>query len=64
MSHHLLYLSTVMAYMEMFGNCSSDITQTSSNFMRHTFHSYNVNQPLSDHMLASGNNHHQKQFSQ
>lgn len=43
----------VMAYMEMFGNCSHS-TQNQTEFLRHSVHTYNVTHGASDHIATVG----------
>lgn len=52
------HFSPVMAYMEMFGNCSHS-TQNTADFMRHSVHTYNMNHASSEHINATSKHMHQ-----
>lgn len=43
-----------MAYMEMFGNCSHS-THNTTEFLRHSVHTYNVSHSSSEHITHNQN---------
>ncbi|KAJ6637477.1 Guanine nucleotide-releasing factor 2 [Pseudolycoriella hygida] len=52
----------IMAYMEMFGNCSHS-THNTSEFLRHSMHTYNVTHHSSEHMTNNHNITHSQTMS-
>ncbi|XP_037028363.1 guanine nucleotide-releasing factor 2 isoform X14 [Bradysia coprophila] len=52
----------IMAYMEMFGNCSHS-THSTSEFLRHSMHTYNVTHHSSEHITNNHNITHSQTMS-